>query len=151
MVVVGGGNPVDPGIKPGTCCMLAKVSYCFDKSAFPWVIIGYHTPIRLMKSDKNSVDEMCRACSSYLNIMHCALTIMWCQHKALCIMHNLLLCTGYNFYWLGKVNRSMGYSLGKWNVIMYANSHGSLTLVSNKLDQRNFSMLFQWDKKLNCC
>ena len=25
--------------------------------------------------------------------------------------------------------------------------HGSLTLVSNKLDQRHFSTLFQWDKK----
>ena len=39
-------------------------------------------------------------------------------------------------------------SLGKWNVIMYANGHAFLTLVANKLDRHHFSMLFQWDKKI---
>ena len=86
----------------------------------------YCTPVHLVESVENCglQKRWCIACSSYMNVTHCALgvtrTVCHDARAKHWIMHNrrlptcLISCTGYNVYWLDKVYRSMDSSIYKY-------------------------------------
>ena len=85
-----------------------------------------YTPVHLVESVENC--GLCMrhflASSSYAHVMHCALAITrvigydasikhWIMRN--CKLPSLpLSCTGYNFYWLDEVNRSIIFIDSKW-------------------------------------
>ena len=112
------------------CTCLYSVPHVVSESPTPqfkshsW---WFYTPVHLVESVENC--GMCMrwylACSSYANVMHWELAIT----RALCydasardqIMRNRSLpslplsCTGFNFYWLDEVNRSISHK-AVWKV-----------------------------------
>ena len=87
-----------------------------------------YTPFHLVESVENCwlCMRQCLAFSSYTQVMHCALAITLAVEYDASVKHWImrnrslpslpLSCTGYNFYWLDEVNRSIVVlcQINKW-------------------------------------